>query len=305
MNFCHPCQRHLNGALACPGCGTPATYAQTPTPVYEAYTYTPAEHTPRPAEAVGGHPYGESSPGGGPAEAAGGDPYGDSQSGGGAVEAVGGYPYGESERTDQPAEAVEGVATAEGDIAPTGRRARGRAEDSRRDRKAAAHRRRRRRTALVAAGFVLAAGGLSLAELGTDMPFSPFTGDKPAPAGEAAADGGTSPAAAARTADPLDAVSAATPGRAGLRVRGCGLRVGLEVPSGEGFRLPVGSGDRQARAVGHDAFRYGRCGRPRTTGRHRAHHHPDDGHPHTTTAPTPTPTPTPTRTCDRFLWWCT
>ncbi|TDT41217.1 hypothetical protein EV562_102614 [Streptomyces sp. BK208] len=24
MDFCHPCRRHLNGALACPGCGTPA-----------------------------------------------------------------------------------------------------------------------------------------------------------------------------------------------------------------------------------------------------------------------------------------
>ncbi|NEC53620.1 hypothetical protein G3I18_34490, partial [Actinospica acidiphila] len=23
MDFCHPCRRHLNGALACPGCGTP------------------------------------------------------------------------------------------------------------------------------------------------------------------------------------------------------------------------------------------------------------------------------------------
>ncbi|MEV8015445.1 hypothetical protein AB0O76_03615 [Streptomyces sp. NPDC086554] len=24
MDYCHPCHRHLNGALACPGCGTPA-----------------------------------------------------------------------------------------------------------------------------------------------------------------------------------------------------------------------------------------------------------------------------------------
>ncbi|WP_443728928.1 SCO2400 family protein, partial [Streptomyces anatolicus] len=22
MDYCHPCRRHLNGALACPGCGT-------------------------------------------------------------------------------------------------------------------------------------------------------------------------------------------------------------------------------------------------------------------------------------------
>ncbi|MER5945235.1 hypothetical protein ABT127_04165 [Streptomyces sp. NPDC001904] len=33
MDYCHPCHRHLNGALACPGCGTPAdavrAYAET------------------------------------------------------------------------------------------------------------------------------------------------------------------------------------------------------------------------------------------------------------------------------------
>ncbi|MER7187703.1 hypothetical protein ABT404_51015, partial [Streptomyces hyaluromycini] len=23
MDYCHPCRRHLNGALACAGCGTP------------------------------------------------------------------------------------------------------------------------------------------------------------------------------------------------------------------------------------------------------------------------------------------
>ncbi|MYS14040.1 hypothetical protein GTW73_08775, partial [Streptomyces sp. SID4982] len=53
-------------------------------------------------------------------------------------------------------------------------------DGSRRDRKAAAHRRRRRRTLMVATGFVLAAGALSLAELGTDAPFS-F--DRPAASG--------------------------------------------------------------------------------------------------------------------------
>ncbi|MEU6842243.1 hypothetical protein ABZ930_10270 [Streptomyces sp. NPDC046716] len=33
MDYCHPCHRHLNGALICPGCGTPAdavrAYAET------------------------------------------------------------------------------------------------------------------------------------------------------------------------------------------------------------------------------------------------------------------------------------
>ncbi|MGW7193681.1 SCO2400 family protein, partial [Streptomyces sp. NPDC054838] len=26
MNYCPACRRHLNGALACAGCGTPAEY---------------------------------------------------------------------------------------------------------------------------------------------------------------------------------------------------------------------------------------------------------------------------------------
>ncbi|MYX45219.1 hypothetical protein GTW59_29800, partial [Streptomyces sp. SID89] len=52
---------------------------------------------------------------------------------------------------------------------------------SRRDRKAAHHRRRRRRTLLITAGFVLAAGGLSLAELGVDAPGLPGFAD-PGPA---------------------------------------------------------------------------------------------------------------------------
>ncbi|WP_435846987.1 SCO2400 family protein, partial [Streptomyces eurythermus] len=29
MDYCHPCRRHLNGALACPGCGTPAPRRRT------------------------------------------------------------------------------------------------------------------------------------------------------------------------------------------------------------------------------------------------------------------------------------
>ncbi|WP_030817366.1 SCO2400 family protein, partial [Streptomyces sp. NRRL F-2799] len=31
MDYCHPCRRHLNGALACPGCGAPALTAVAPT----------------------------------------------------------------------------------------------------------------------------------------------------------------------------------------------------------------------------------------------------------------------------------
>ncbi|MFI1281640.1 hypothetical protein ACH4U5_12940 [Streptomyces sp. NPDC020858] len=33
MNYCHACRRHLNGALACAGCGTPAEYLIPAAPV--------------------------------------------------------------------------------------------------------------------------------------------------------------------------------------------------------------------------------------------------------------------------------
>ncbi|XQE88881.1 SCO2400 family protein [Streptomyces microflavus] len=42
MDYCHPCRRHLNGALACAGCGTPAD-ALGP---YAVPAPTPAGHAP-------------------------------------------------------------------------------------------------------------------------------------------------------------------------------------------------------------------------------------------------------------------
>ncbi|MYR60171.1 hypothetical protein GTY54_29380, partial [Streptomyces sp. SID625] len=50
MNYCHPCRRHLNGALACPGCGTPAETA--PVSAREP------EPPPRSHELAHGHGYG-------------------------------------------------------------------------------------------------------------------------------------------------------------------------------------------------------------------------------------------------------
>ncbi|MEU9387195.1 hypothetical protein AB0D38_42465, partial [Streptomyces sp. NPDC048279] len=41
MDYCHPCRRHLNGALACPGCGTPAEPIRASAP--EATTPEPAD----------------------------------------------------------------------------------------------------------------------------------------------------------------------------------------------------------------------------------------------------------------------
>ncbi|NED03797.1 hypothetical protein G3I55_19255, partial [Streptomyces sp. SID6648] len=56
MDYCHPCRRHLNGALACAGCGTPAEalgpYAVPapagPAPDEPYGTATPADETDAP-----------------------------------------------------------------------------------------------------------------------------------------------------------------------------------------------------------------------------------------------------------------
>ncbi|NEA17525.1 hypothetical protein G3I29_18820, partial [Streptomyces halstedii] len=43
MDYCHPCRRHLNGALVCAGCGTPA---EAPAPF--AASVHPDHHDPGP-----------------------------------------------------------------------------------------------------------------------------------------------------------------------------------------------------------------------------------------------------------------
>ncbi|MFJ5720212.1 hypothetical protein [Streptomyces sp. NPDC093149] len=49
MDYCHPCQRHLNGALACAGCGTPVE-ALSPyvTPAFSAREPDAVHETPAP-----------------------------------------------------------------------------------------------------------------------------------------------------------------------------------------------------------------------------------------------------------------
>ncbi|MEV0258524.1 hypothetical protein AB0H82_30215 [Streptomyces sp. NPDC050732] len=131
MDYCHPCRRHLNGALACPGCGTPAEacreYAQSITAPDEEPAGPRTPHEERPP------------------------------------------------------------------------RTRGRR----------AHRRRRRKALLITAGLTLAAGGLSLAELGTEGDSGPPTAasapDHPSPTETTAPGGGT-------TAEDAAAVSAAPSG---------------------------------------------------------------------------------------------
>ncbi|WP_333752361.1 SCO2400 family protein, partial [Streptomyces sp. IBSBF 2394] len=184
MDYCHPCRRHLNGALACPGCGSPAHElrasddALTASEVFDRrYGVEPAAAGDSPRQAPGRKL--DDAPAGTPDEDA-------------------------DEATHEPLDEDAGGPTHDplgedpDDATPPG------ARSSRRDRKAAAHRRRRRRTLLVAAGFVLATGGLSLAELGMDAPHSP---DKPAAAGGETTDGEATREVGEASAVPVDDTS--------------------------------------------------------------------------------------------------
>ena len=54
MDYCHHCQRHLNGALACAGCGTPAEELRLHDPVpHEAEVVLVARENSRPETADG------------------------------------------------------------------------------------------------------------------------------------------------------------------------------------------------------------------------------------------------------------
>ena len=44
MDYCHVCRRHLNGALACAGCGTPAEELRQPD-IIDLGVYDPASPT--------------------------------------------------------------------------------------------------------------------------------------------------------------------------------------------------------------------------------------------------------------------
>ncbi|KFF95629.1 hypothetical protein IQ62_41155 [Streptomyces scabiei] len=157
MDYCHPCQRHLNGALSCSGCGASAEECRTHPDALSAGDDTTADPHESPFE---------------PAEAAPVSPGGRRARGRGR----GARAARQAPDVDGRAGASEQVAGGDGPEAdgPPGRsRGRGRGRDARagrRDRKAAAHRRRRRRVLMVGAGLLLAAGGLSLAELGMEAP---------------------------------------------------------------------------------------------------------------------------------------
>ena len=241
MDYCHPCRRHLNGALACPGCGTPVEQLRAAEP---PLTATGALPSPRPTDDT-------------------------------------------DARDEAPDE--------DSDAPPPG------ARSSRRDRKAAAHRRRRRRTLFVTAGFVLAAGGLSLAELGTDAPHSP---PRPAAAGGESPDGGATKEAGEGSAFPADVTSdraaASDSPSPDASASTSASASPSKSPDADASDSPPESDTPAASRPPTQA------GTP-TRDPDPAPSPPDSDDPPATTTPTQPddPSPTPTETCDRFLWWCT
>ncbi|MFE6359551.1 hypothetical protein ACFVP3_06025 [Streptomyces sp. NPDC057806] len=257
MDYCHPCRRHLNGALACPGCGAPArqlpAYPGEEDPRPAAYDpYQEAEHAPEPVAV-------------------------DAGAGGRAA----------ARRTARGARGADPAGPGTGEDPPEGGPG-----GSRRDRKAAAHRRRRRRTLLVTAGFLLAAGGLSLAELGLDAP-----GSSPAPAaaGDTSADGGAEEEvaeAAEPVGDTTDAPATASPSTSASPSPSPS-----ESEEAEESELPEDKPTKGAQSSATDGAVPETSQAPEPT----------------TEAPDPTPTaapttqepePDPEETCTRFLWWC-
>jgi hypothetical protein len=188
---------------------------------------------------------------------------------------------------------------------------------SRRDRKAAAsHRRRRRRALLIGAGFVLAAGGLSLAELGTDTPGLPsFTGP-----GSVAAEGtGDATGAAPEASGTSETDRAAGQTQEGTPTAPGGTASGSASASpGSGTPSPGQSGAGasspavpapSASASAPDA---GQGGDPGTGTGSGGGDTPPDTTPRAPEDPTtgpdspePEPSPTKSQGCHRFLWWCT
>ncbi|WP_199548973.1 hypothetical protein [Streptomyces sp. N35] len=212
MDYCHPCRRHLNGALACPGCGTPVDAVR------------------RYAEEVA------------------------------AVEAA--------PESDQPDEQPSGTRSHRGRRAPRSRASQ------------RAHRRKRHKVLLITAGLALAAGGLSLAELGTEHPTENVAAPSASP--DRSVPDPSMSSSFAETGTASDGpTSAAQP-----------TRQQAEPSASESSSAPVQSPDGSASALDPA---------------------PSDDDPPATSAPRPTrtskpkpkPEPTPSKDCERFLFWCT
>ncbi|MER6420596.1 hypothetical protein [Streptomyces sp. NPDC001137] len=167
----------------------------------------------------------------------------------------------------------------------------GATDASRRDRKAALHRRRRKRTLLVAAGFVLAAGGLSLAELGMDAPVFSSSPD-PSAAGNEASEVEHSTAKPSDSAGPRAGVRGASDGKPSASPDASASPSASKSADGKHDASPTPGGSTPSAAV------------PGSSGSTPP---PASGSTPTSdpTTSNPSPRPSPSETCKRFLWWCT
>ncbi|WP_449657430.1 SCO2400 family protein [Streptomyces zaehneri] len=295
MDYCHPCRRHLNGALACPGCGAPAqrlrAYPSDASGPEPSARDTSAHRTP-------GAPDGRGDP----------DDHGahDGRDDHGAHD--GRDDHGAREDRDEH----DGHADHEdGSGEPQGRAARRRGqgrggrrgpqgaavapEASRRDRKASAHRRRRKRIVLITVGFALAAGGLSLAELGVDAPGFTSPGNPAAAGGEASeVDGSSEPSA---SAPPLDDRTD-TGGDEASNSPSPSASPSASESAKDASATPSPDKDAQSATLPGSAGS--------TSGSTPSD--ADSGSDPTPTAdpsaPAESPDPSPSQTCTRFLWWC-
>ncbi|MFJ7999106.1 hypothetical protein ACIQ7D_18430 [Streptomyces sp. NPDC096310] len=301
MDYCHPCRRHLNGALTCAGCGAPAEGAST-------------------------SGYGESG------FVIDGDI--------GLIGHAPGPDTGDTGDTDtgpRPGSRTESRAAGRrkpSNREPSNREPSGRRPSRRAPRKAPgqgrrARDRRGRRVLIGTLGVVLAAGMLSLAQLAFEAPGR----DHAASVKEDTSvlpDGGSVDGDTDRPAAPDDPGPAVSPGSGSASGDGAG-------PSVDGSAAPVGGGDpdadrsseeeapappgasSSAEAVdgdGTDPAAPG-SGGPEpggagTTGPGDPAGRPTgeptgESDPATPTSapPPPAPEPEPSETCVRFLWWCT
>ncbi|MFF3320417.1 hypothetical protein ACFYV5_33650 [Streptomyces sp. NPDC003035] len=286
MDYCHQCRRHLNGALACAGCGTPVEELR-----YE---------TPQPApRAVAAERVAYVEPG------------------------ERGEPGGRAEREEPPAEHVYELDPLEPPrtAAPGGRAARRVAASgrsgTRRNRRA---RSRKGRNVLVGTlGLVLAAGTLSMAKLALAPPGEGGaatavqeeevveTSLPPLPTESATPpDGGPTPVEVTTSASPKGS-DAPAPGHTGIPGEGSGgSGSGGSDSGGSGSGDSQGSGDgapggspSDSPSASPPADEPGPSGSPSQPGTTPSGT-PSGGAP---TTATPSPTPSPTRDC-WFIFFC-
>ncbi|WP_408059399.1 hypothetical protein [Streptomyces europaeiscabiei] len=282
MDYCHPCQRHLNGALSCSGCGASAEECRSHPDALSVRDHTAVDER----EDVSGEEATRERPSGGHRARSQGR-------GRGGRAGQDDMPAGE--RDDAFEDAADGDAPAAG-----GRRARSRgrgrgARVGRRDRKAAAHRRRRRRVLMIGAGLLLAAGGLSLAELGMEAP--------PAEPRAVSVDD-VSDASPTAAADDVEDAGDGSNDPADVDKNGKKPDKSAS-PSASESEKSEGEDDAEDADKPRDRSATDATASPAPSAQDPTSDPGDSDTPATEpTADDPTPEPSPTETCKQFLWWC-